>query len=349
MWTLRGLRAYDVGYTPSVRLSSLLLLCACTSTDAVRIQSVVLGQNTGVLLVADGQPVLERNAPVVAGREAQLRLAIDSDRDRDVEIELLAAEGALEPVDATLNAGSTVVELTLPAASVVPGQALAFSVRGGGARSLLPEPAAYLELGVREIPALQVEVVELTGSIAADVSPARLDALAERLVAMFPVDEVQISLRSETLPLLGDSRFASSLNVDVEALVELRDGTPPEVLTLGLYGASATGAGVASDHTLLPHRRVAVAPTLDNAPARGDLIVVHELGHLLGAQHAPCEIDVADPAYPQQDGSIGVFAWDSLRGEWRDPSTPDVMGYCNGPWIGPHSSGKIAEGLQWSW
>mgnify|MGYP000715785256 CR=1 FL=1 len=70
-----------------------------------------------------------------------------------------------------------------------------------------------------------------------------------------------------------------------------------------------------------------------------EFTLAHELGHNMGLRHAPCgSVSSPDQSYPYEDGSIGKWGYD-LRanfgaGELRDPAfTKDLMSYCNPEWI----------------
>ena len=68
----------------------------------------------------------------------------------------------------------------------------------------------------------------------------------------------------------------------------------------------------------------------------------HELGHALGREHAPCETDDADPAFPYPGGSTGVFGYDGTR--LLDPAKyTDVMGYCVPVWISDYTYDPIFD------
>ena len=49
-----------------------------------------------------------------------------------------------------------------------------------------------------------------------------------------------------------------------------------------------------------------------------------------------------DPDYPYPDGSIGVWGYDLLDGRLVDPSTADLMSYCDPAWISDYSFNKAA-------
>ena len=73
----------------------------------------------------------------------------------------------------------------------------------------------------------------------------------------------------------------------------------------------------------------------------------HELGHNMGLRHAPCGLAVnPDPDFPYEDGSIGVFGYETRRGNTRmvDPAEYwDLMTYCDPSWISDYHFVKAME------
>jgi len=62
--------------------------------------------------------------------------------------------------------------------------------------------------------------------------------------------------------------------------------------------------------------------------------MAHELGHTWGQLHTPCRNPPGvDPRFPYPDGNIGVYGYDLSSGALKPPSLPDIMGYCDNPWI----------------
>ena len=78
-------------------------------------------------------------------------------------------------------------------------------------------------------------------------------------------------------------------------------------------------------------------------------LMVHELGHNFGRDHAPCGLDPPyDLDYPYSGAELGDFGWDpqgaaggkvqSLPGGWVVPQTSrDVMSYCQDEWISEYT------------
>lgn len=73
----------------------------------------------------------------------------------------------------------------------------------------------------------------------------------------------------------------------------------------------------------------------------------HELGHNMGLRHAPCGLATnPDPDFPYQDGSIGVFGYETRGGSTQmvDPAEYwDLMTYCDPSWISDYHFIKAME------
>jgi len=82
-------------------------------------------------------------------------------------------------------------------------------------------------------------------------------------------------------------------------------------------------------------RGMALRPGRSSFSTPESFILAHELGHNLDLLHAPCgEPDSTDPAFPHADGSIGVWGYEFRNvGSLVQPSTADVMSYCEPRWI----------------
>jgi len=99
-------------------------------------------------------------------------------------------------------------------------------------------------------------------------------------------------------------------------------------------------------------------PSDANYPDWMRITFIHELGHTLGAPHAPSGgASDPDPSYPSDaahsGGKIGVWGWDPQNAILRDPTSPDLMGYdwvyqpLNvSAWLSDYNYGKFVRRIQ---
>jgi hypothetical protein len=99
-------------------------------------------------------------------------------------------------------------------------------------------------------------------------------------------------------------------------------------------------------------------PTDGNYPDWMRLTFIHELGHTLGAPHAPSGgASDPDPSYPtdaaHNGGKIGIWGWDPENAILREPTSPDLMGYdwiykpLNvAAWVSDYNYGKFTRRIQ---
>lgn len=99
--------------------------------------------------------------------------------------------------------------------------------------------------------------------------------------------------------------------------------------SVGGCGGSSAGAGV--------------------GPINAQSTAAHEIGHVLGRQHAPCDnvtrcdqpknTDDDYPSYAGYDSdSIGEYGFDVSNGNVKDPAVAhDFMGYSGGAWVSPYN------------
>ena len=67
--------------------------------------------------------------------------------------------------------------------------------------------------------------------------------------------------------------------------------------------------------------------------------MAHELGHTWGRLHSPCgnPTGSVDQHYPYPGGVIGVYGLELRNATLKDPSVPDIMGYCGDPWVSDYT------------
>ncbi len=74
--------------------------------------------------------------------------------------------------------------------------------------------------------------------------------------------------------------------------------------------------------------------------------LAHELGHMHGRGHAPCDVSwwSDDDGYPYGGGIVGVWGWDMRDGQFKPPEDwTDMMGYCDVQWMSDYTYEGIFE------
>ena len=200
------------------------------------------------------------------------------------------------------------------------------STPGIGGR--LPE-TGRLAVDVREVPPLDLTLVPFLWEENPDRSVlTRTEGLTAesdlfRLTRdLLPVREFKLTVR-DAVEISYDPVF-ENVGVVMRALSMVRamDGTTGHYMgILRSYGGVADRRGFRS------------AAHLD------EVTMAHELGHNMNLGHAPCggvQLGLEE-YYPHPHGSVGSWGYDFLSGEIVNKNRPDLMGYCQNPWIGVFS------------
>lgn len=198
-----------------------------------------------------------------------------------------------------------------------------------GVTRRIPESGRLL-LDVREMPRLKLTlvpflweedpdsaVIEITRGMARE--PQQHEVFSDTRTLM-PVELIDPMLHA---PVVISSNHMGSLLRRTE-VIRRAEGVAWRYMGL-MSGEVAGGNGRAND-----------ANTVSVSIPRSD-VVAHELGHNFSLYHAPCgSAPGPDPAYPYADGSIGSWGYDPASGRLVNPGTPDLMAYCDPPWVGEY-------------
>ncbi len=156
------------------------------------------------------------------------------------------------------------------------------------------------------------------------------DQLAELVRQMYPLNGLTTDVRSvfsvpgPLQPSDENGQWGQILS-DIDALrvLEAPDRTHYGLVRLD-YGNGIVGNGFVG----------APAAIGTDDPADARRILAHELGHTWGQLHTPCQSPPGiDPQFPYRSGNIGVYGYDGGARTLKAPSLPDIMGYCENPWI----------------
>jgi hypothetical protein len=203
------------------------------------------------------------------------------------------------------------------------------------------------------------------------ITDADIQLFRDDLLQQNPAQTIEISIREEPLvfneqltnlgDLLGPTRALkladqAPANVYYHALVE--NGGPSVNMVAGI-------AWLTNDGMDESDRRVAATvfykqvnegdPEMGEEdviypPTGSSRTMVHEIGHNQGLSHVYCPGGGAagpDPAYPYEDGKIGVYGFGIRNFHMYTPSAShDYMSYCGNSWVSDWTWNKTYERIR---
>jgi len=179
-----------------------------------------------------------------------------------------------------------------------------------------------------------------------DTSPEQLELLRREVVKLFPIADVELSVRQATLP----STAVDILGV-LDEVTALRDeeNTDPGLSYYGLVRFGAELSSYCAPTCVLGASTIGEVPSggtavgIGYAVSKAAVTFAHELGHVYGRPHSPCGV-AGDPAFPYAGGGIGVWGYDIFEQKLIDPGVfKDFMGYCTPTWVSDHTFELLRE------
>jgi hypothetical protein len=346
----------------------------------VTIQQVAIYQSLKRTLMLAGAPQAG-GVPLVAGRDAMVRIYYTTDGSYDGQ----PVTGRLhlpgqEPLETTapLAAASveedlaTTVNVSVPGSRIGPTFDYRVSLAQNGSNRDDNPTAHYPGGGATESvpvdgPANKLRVIIAPFAYEADgsgrlpnTSPEQIEAIRQRFRALYPVSDVEISVRDPepwTIPIdPGGSGGWTQLGIELLGY-RSNDGVGDDVYYYGMFNPADTLYAYCGMQCVL-----GMTLMNDNPPETGTVMLrlaigvgfdavaastaVHELGHSHGLAHAPCGPGLApdsiDLDYPHADGVIGVWGYDPLLGQLLSPTVyTDMMSYCDVNWISDYHYVKL--------
>jgi len=190
-----------------------------------------------------------------------------------------------------------------------------------------------------------------------DTSEAQLQRYRTWLRRLYPLEELELSVRAEPLDIdypVQTQGWAQMLQ-DVQAL-RSQDNPGFDVYYHGLIAPAATFDAFCGQGCVLG---LGIVGTVADANSRvstgigftGDYAastLAHEVGHAHGREHAPCGLygQPADPAYPYRDGSVGVPGYDISENIEVARTHSDIMSYCEPVWVSDYTFAGLGERMQ---
>jgi hypothetical protein len=352
------------------------------------ITRVVVFQAVAVPVWTNGAPVpaATRNAPLVAGREAAVRIHVAAQQgwtpvSVTAHAEVVHGQGLVESATDTRvpeppssdDNPASLFTVMLPATAWQEDSTLRVWLTSEGGSEVaagtahpahVPLVEDRLVLGVRPTWPVRIHLVPVMyladiSQRLPDTSPEQLQRMREAFAAFYPLAETILTVGeplrwSRALNLLGNVNF-NALN---DALYDRRvaDAPAPDVYyyglispadTLDLYcgGSCVTGQSYAVDDPADATIRLGAGMgfgTYDSV-----LTMVHEVGHMFGRYHSPCDVSDADPGFPYPNGGIGVWGFDRRDQHFISPNLgTDFMGYCDGYWVSDHTFGALHQRME---
>ena len=304
-----------------------------------------LGDGSAAYLTQASQS-REYPVPLVAGEKALLRVFVVAPAAAGDTIPLVRAtfylDGEVEEV-VDIESGSSLIgkevnegsleasaNAEVPASVIRPGLEMVVEID--------PDSTMDEELGVaqripatgrkavtvRRTPDLELTLIPFLWEsdpdsaildITEDLSPD--DELLWQITTLLPVAEMDLEIHDA---VWSSSNSAFSLLTQTGAIRRAESGSG---YWMGTMSGQVTGAA-----------GVAYVPGWTSFSIPDSAVMAHELGHNLSLSHAPCGGAAGpDPSFPQANGTIGAWGYDFESGELVDPSTRDLMSYCDPTWI----------------
>ncbi len=347
----------------------------------ISISQININQGVSIAIEKNGQAVGNRNAPVVQGREALLRVFVSpaggfSSRTIVGRLSVSGAKDqtvsrSVSGASSQSNLGST-FNFTVPAAQMT--GTTKFSVRleeASGSTKGTVNGATYPGSGTANMSAesphgaFKVMVVPVVMNGYTPQVPKT--TLVNTLMSVYPASAINMTVHAAVnYPNGSVSANGSGWDTALQWVSQLRNQLGVDSKTF-IYGALAPansmqsfcgGGCVAGLGSVPPANyasgRAAVGlgyfPDGSGGPSNysggAPFTMAHELGHALGRNHAPCSqggsISGVDPSFPYSGGTIGVWGYDLNTKQLKSPSQfKDFMGYCNPNWISDYTYSGI--------
>ncbi|HEX9621940.1 MAG TPA: M66 family metalloprotease, partial [Polyangiaceae bacterium] len=341
----------------------------------ISLAEVAFYQSVKVPVVSAGQAVAERNADVIAGKGAAVRVFVEPQaawQPREVAVRLTLSDG-VEPqlfeLQKTVTAASSDEDLDSTFNFEIPGEALteqttyqveiretsACTALDGAPMNARFPAEASMSLGVRASHPVKVTLVPVaydadgSGRLP-DTSEEQEEDFRSEMLAVYPAIELALSVRE---PISTDESSLSAMLNQIRALREDDEAavdqhyyglvSPAETFRDYCNGSCTTG--IASFGS---SRNGASASSGMGMGFLGSSAgtFVHELGHMHNLPHAPCGgAGDPDPEFPYEGGGIGVWGYDLRSNQFLDPSEEysDFMGYCRQNWISDYNYQLLFE------
>ncbi|VWX58928.1 conserved hypothetical protein [Burkholderiales bacterium 8X] len=268
------------------------------------------------------------------------------------ETPMTPPQGAL-PASVSASAAPTLAGnywASVPSTFVFPGISIAVELKAGAeVRSLRPKVAAAQRIRLVLVP---VRIGNQVGKVyAPSAEEVRLRTPLSSVESRAHVDLTSTVVRA--IPA-NDDAWADAMHDVLGEIAELRalERADERTYYVGFVPKrteGSSGVALVDGHSAV----LGDFSNFEEAVVRDTLI--HEIGHNLGLEHAPCGgASDTDPQYPYANAALGsgsryIWGWRSDSSTFVDPrdrDRHDVMSYCAGDTFSDYNYRKIQLNLQ---
>lgn len=305
----------------------------------------------------------EGDVPLVAGRDALARVFVLANETNsvlpDVRLRLYHDGSLVETFTMTADRANTPISISEQTTNaswnaLVPGDLIVDGLSadivvdpGNGVPELNESNNAFpangqLPIDVRTLPAFAITLVPVQQApLTGGVSAANADQFLDDTWRMFPTHQIDWEIHptfTTSAPTLmsGDQNDAwGTVLSEIRSLRIAESGTAYYYGVVRVnYNSGVAGLGYVPTS---PTSQSKAAIGWDHLPS-GSEVLAHELGHNFGRRHAPCGGPAGvDPSYPYANAAIGHFGFDIVSGVVMSSGRPDIMSYCNNPWVSDYT------------
>lgn len=348
------------------------------------LRSITISQTLEIPLVQLGVAVAtaKRALPLIASKQALVRASVDV----GVKYSARPLIGVLDVKTGAVTR-TLVSERTIQQSSVQDDLATSFVFKVDGAdlaasstyrvRVLEQDTTPitrFPETGYRALDAqvrkpFELAIVPyLVGGFGPKLGDAELAGLRQRFLALYPLADVHITVKPAVTLKYVVNGAGDGWDEALDEIYDLRLKAMPadDVFYFGMLAPADSYDTYCDNGCVLGYSNVASETDVDSRGSIGVGVfqdgsgvadawdtLLHELGHALGRDHAPCGI--SDPTdvdvyWPEdalhKNAAIGGYGYDfDLTRLVKPKPSKDVMSYCTPVWISDYTYGGIAERL----
>lgn len=345
--------------------------------SGVSISKVTVLQTVNLTIMEDQREVNNRPAPVVAGKDAIMRVYVSPDssfepREIVARLSLQTAGTDIPDEEISMNvtgsssdsAGGSTFNFMLPS-RILTGS-LNYSIElyeasadadYGNAHVNATWPAeGKARVGEENPQTLKIVLVPVQYSADGsgrepDTSAPQVEIYRDMFEALYPTSNIELTVRASVNWNSEISAFGQGWGDLLSGLQNLRyqDNADDQAYYYGVFapassyynycnrGCVAGLSTLATDYRY-PSMRTSIGLGYSGEEAADTM--VHEIGHAHGREHAPCGLggQSSDNGYPNTNANLDQWGFDMRSTDLLSPSSyKDMMSYCSPIWISAYT------------